>query len=139
MLATTGVSAPLSAEAPEQGSTSTTRIEARLQEAQSVEEYVRTYFADTPILATIAQCETHFRHYEQDGTVVRGDINESDLGVMQINEYYHGETAKERGYDIYTLHGNLAYARDLYERQGVQPWSSSAHCWAEKSSHVVRR
>jgi hypothetical protein len=139
VLATTGVSAPVAAEAPAQGSTSTTQEVVHLQEAQSVEEYVRTYFDDTPILARIAKCETHFRHYEPDGTVVRGDINEKDLGVMQINEYYHGESAEKMGYDIYTLHGNLEYARNLYEREGVQPWRSSAHCWAEQGSHVARR
>ena len=32
--------------------------------------------------------------------------------------------------DLDSIYGNMAYARDLYERQGTQPWSASAPCWA---------
>ena len=48
---------------------------------------------------------------------------------MQINEYYHLNEAIDRGFDIYSIEGNAAYARDLYERQGLRPWKSSSKCW----------
>jgi hypothetical protein len=95
----------------------------------SMEQYVKTYFADTPILAEIARCESQYRHYTTNGKLLRGRVVSQDVGVMQINETYHLAASKKLGYDIHTLEGNLAYGQYLYDKQGVQPWSASAPCW----------
>lgn len=95
----------------------------------SVEQYVKTYFAETPILAKIAKCESRFRQYDSRGNVMRGIEVPEDLGVMQVNEYYHGDSADKLGYDLKTLDGNLAYAKWLYEREGTRPWNASRPCW----------
>jgi len=59
---------------------------------------------------------------------------------MQINELYHADTAKALGYDIYSIDGNVAYARYLYEKQGAKPWISSSPCWAKFSgSEITKR
>lgn len=97
----------------------------------STEKYVREYFKDIPIMIQVARCESTFRHLDDDGEIHRGRVNNSDVGVMQINEYYHLDTAEKKNLDIYTLDGNLAYARDLYEREGTQPWISSKPCWGK--------
>ncbi len=97
-----------------------------------VEHTVRAYFKDTPILADVAWCESRFVHIDpHTGTVKRGHMNASDLGVMQINEYYHGTTAREMGLDLSQLEDNLAYARYLYEREGTKPWNASRFCWQD--------
>lgn len=109
----------------------------RVQDAQVVEKQVeltteqrvRNYFLETPILAEIARCESTFRHTDSKGNILRGIENSDDVGVMQINEYYHGESAKKLGYDISTLEGNMAFAKRLYENYGTSPWSASAKCW----------
>jgi hypothetical protein len=93
--------------------------------------YVRQYFADIPIMIQVAKCESRFRQLDKDGSVHRGEINNKDVGVMQINEFYHLDTATDENYNIYTLEGNTAYARKLYEKQGTQPWSSSKACWGK--------
>lgn len=104
----------------------------------SVEEYVRTYFADIPVLIEVARCESHFRQIDSTtGSTLRGVVNSSDVGVMQINTYYHGAAAERMGLDLHTLEDNLAYARSLYERQGTQPWSASRACW--NSGHLAMR
>ncbi len=95
------------------------------------EEYVRKYFSDAPIMIKIAQCESHFRQLDKDGSVHRGVVNDADVGVMQINEYYHLDEAKKSNYNIYTLEGNTAYARKLYEKQGTAPWIYSKPCWGK--------
>jgi hypothetical protein len=95
----------------------------------SVENYVKDYFTESPILAKIAECESHYRQFESDGSIFRGAMVREDIGVMQINETYHKVDAKELGFDIYTLDGNLAYAEYLYGKQGTQPWSASKFCW----------
>jgi hypothetical protein len=97
--------------------------------SSTVEAYVRSYFAETPALAEVARCESRFRQFGKDGNVLRGIVVNDDLGVMQINNYFHGKTAEKLGLDLHTLEGNLAYAKYLYEKQGLKPWSASAPCW----------
>ena len=104
--------------------------------AQTTEEYVRSYFVDIPVMADIAYCESRFRHVDRNGSLYRGKINHSDVGVMQVNEYYHLATAVKLGYDIYTLKGNLLYAEWLYHKEGTVPWLSSSFCW-KKGNHIV--
>lgn len=93
------------------------------------EQYVREYFSDDPILAEIAKCESTFRQYSSSGEVIKGRVNKSDVGVMQINKYYHLKQAEKLGYDLHTIEGNMAYAKVLYDREGTKPWNSSSKCW----------
>ena len=99
------------------------------QSSAYAEQYVRIYFSDIPIMAEISECESRFRQFDNNGDVLRGEQNPRDVGVMQINEDYHLDTALEKGIDLYTLEGNLAYARDLYEKMGTSPWKYSKKCW----------
>ena len=99
----------------------------------AVENYIKAEYADTPMLIAIAQCESNFRQFNPDGTVVRGEIDSHDVGVMQINETYWLGKSKSLGDDIYTIEGNVAYAKYLYEKQGTDPWNSSAKCWSQSA------
>lgn len=99
------------------------------QTPEYVEQYVRIYFSDIPIMAEIAECESRFRHFDADGDVLRGEKNQRDVGVMQINEGFHLDTALEENINLYTLEGNLSYARGLYEQMGTKPWKHSKKCW----------
>ena len=94
------------------------------------EAAVRSYFSDIPVMIQIARCESTFRHTLADGSVLKGEVDSADTGVMQINMRYHGETAEKLNLDLLDLHDNMAYARDLYARQGPRPWSASAPCWS---------
>lgn len=104
---------------------------------RTVEESVRSYFSDVPQLAEVARCESTFRQFGGDGQPLRGKVNSDDVGVMQINEHYHGENAKRLGYDITTLDGNMAFGRYLYEKYGTSPWSASAKCWKKPATTSV--
>lgn len=101
------------------------------QSGTDTEAAVRSYFSDIPVMIQIARCESTFQHTLADGTVLRGKVDSADTGVMQINARYHGARAQELGLDLTDLYDNMAYARDLYERQGTQPWSASASCWGQ--------
>ncbi len=98
---------------------------------KEIQNTVRNFFKDDPLLVDIARCESDFRQYDENGNLFRGKVNKGDIGVMQINEYYHADEAKKLGLNIDTVDGNLAYAKYLYKTQGVQPWSSSEPCWGE--------
>lgn len=97
----------------------------------TTEAQVKAYFEDAPILAEIAFCESRFRQYDENGNVLRGVVNSQDVGVLQINEKYHLDTAQKLGLNIYTLEGNMAYAKYLYDTQGTRPWNHSSPCWGK--------
>lgn len=105
-----------------------------MPQAQTVQQYVQTYFAQEPIMIAIASCESHDRQYDTKGSVYRGEQNHQDVGVMQINEHYHLKTSQELGLDIYTIQGNVAYAQYLYEKEGTAPWVSSSPCWSKSEA-----
>ncbi len=108
----------------------------RVLSREEVEARVRAYFKDIPIMIRIAACESEFRQFEADGSVLRGRKVPSDVGVMQINERYHGAAARRMGLDLTRLEDNLAYARYLYRQKGTAPWRASAACWG---GEVVQR
>lgn len=103
-----------------------------LKNPETLGAYVREYYADTPILADIAWCESRMRHLDKEGNLFRGKVNPSDIGVMQINTYYHEATATKMDIDLESLSGNLEYAQYLYEKEGTKPWNSSKKCWGNK-------
>lgn len=97
--------------------------------AENTEAVVREYFADIPAMIQVARCESTFRHTLADGSVLRGHVDKRDTGVMQINTYYHQSRADQLELDLEDIYDNMAYARYLYEKQGLQPWSASQPCW----------
>jgi len=129
---------PMTAQVVENAAKATTTVEALPADhpltTVSIEAYVRDYFKDIPLLAEISKCESTFRQFDSQGHVIRGRVNNGDIGIMQINKYYHEEDAVKLGLDIYTIDGNLKYARWLFNKYGSDPWSSSSKCW---SKHVA--
>ena len=134
----TGVISPITAtDTPKVENSVTESIVVRqignkeIENIMSTEQYVRKYFSDIPIMIQIAKCESTFRQLDSDGEVHRGLKNPADVGVMQINEHYHLDKSVKDNYDIYTIEGNTAYARELYEDKGTDPWNSSKACWGK--------
>jgi hypothetical protein len=109
-------------------------ISAPMPEAQTVEQYVRSYFADVPVLADIAQCESQMHQFDKNGNVIRNP-GSSAVGIMQIMSSIHDPVADKLGLDIYTIQGNLAYARYLYDHKGTLPWDASKSCWGKSKNN----
>lgn len=103
------------------------------------EEYVKKYFSDIPVMIEVAKCESRFRQHDKNGDTLVGVVNEFDKGVMQINEMYHEDRAGKLGYDLHTIEGNTAYARYLFEREGLRPWKSSSPCWSKTQAYADYR
>ena len=102
----------------------------------STEAAVREYFSDIPVMAEVAYCESTFRHHLADGSVLQGRIDPADTGVMQINKRYHLSAANAMNLNLDNLYDNMAYARHLYNKQGLQPWSASAPCWNRQVASI---
>jgi hypothetical protein len=83
------------------------------------------------IFAHVAKCESNSSHYDANGNVLHGRVDWDDIGKYQINQRYWGDEAYRLGHDIYTPAGNAAMALEIYNRQGLQPWSSSQWCWEQ--------
>lgn len=106
--------------------------------SQSVEEYVREYFKDAPVMVDIARCESRFRQFGKDGHAIKNPTS-SATGTFQVMASIHADFAQDKlGLDIYSLEGNAAYARYLYDKQGTVPWNASKHCWGA-SQHVAAK
>lgn len=84
-------------------------------------------------LQNIRKCESHNRQFDSNGDVLRGIVNNEDVGEFQINEYYHLSDSKKMGLDIYDTIGNRKYALYLYRTQGTKPWNASKDCWSKLS------
>lgn len=104
--------------------------------AENTEAVVREYFADIPVMISVARCESTFRHTLADGSILRGVVDNRDTGVMQINLGYHATAAETLGLDLENIYDNMAYARHLYEKQGLQPWSASSPCWGKTLAYA---
>ncbi|MEK7609582.1 MAG: hypothetical protein AAB470_00480 [Patescibacteria group bacterium] len=115
----------------EQATTTQIRSLETTNSTSTMKSYLHQEYAEMPILVEIARCESEFRQFDKNGKVVRGLANPADVGLMQINEFYHADTARNMGLDIHTVEGNVAFAKYLYGKYGSSPWSASASCWSK--------
>lgn len=100
--------------------------------SQATVNFASSTFSGTPLMS-IAYCESRWRQVNSDGSVLKGKVDNDDVGFMQINLRYHADKAKELGFDLNTPGGNILYARWLYDKEGTQPWSASKPCWQNYS------
>ncbi len=107
--------------------------------SNNVQAEVNEYFKDIPVMQDIAYCESRDRQFDEQGSVFRGKVNHDDVGVMQINTDYHLDKAEAMGIDIFTTEGNMTYARELFEKEGTEPWDSSSKCWIPRSNLVAMK
>lgn len=103
----------------------------------AVEKRVREYFVDTPVMIEIARCESEFRQFTDDKSVLRGGDSGGMVGVFQFFESIHVENAKALGYDILSLEGNLEYAKHIYNQEGTAPWNTAKACWDTKTIDTI--
>jgi len=87
---------------------------------------------DFEILSAIIQAESQWRQFEFPGVVLKGKINDKDIGLCQINEFWHLSEAEKLGLDIYTVEGNLKFCVWLYKKEGTEPWNWSKDNWSKK-------
>lgn len=109
------------------------KVEVQIAKADTVEALIvalaTKHNVNSNEALSIARCESHLRQFNENGEVLRGVQNPADIGVFQINEFYHLEKSKTLGYDIYTTRGNIEYAMWLMTKEGVRHWNYSRGCW----------
>lgn len=105
-----------------------------------VRDFVTQYFTeyDAAEMIPIIECESHFKHFEEDGSVLKNRQGSSAIGVAQIMSSLHPDPQVLKRYnsrnltsfgvedfDITTLTGNLSYALVLYKTRGTSDWECS--------------
>lgn len=65
-------------------------------------------------MVAIARCESNFRPDAKGPT--------QDGGVMQIHLPSHGARMKQLGLDVWDVEDNIAFARIIYDEQGIDAW-----------------
>lgn len=88
---------------------------------QSVISEINELF-DDPDMVAIAECESNFRQFNNDGTPLRGKIT-PDWGIFQINEPTWDKKAQELGLNYKnSAEDNLQMAKYILEVQGKEAW-----------------
>lgn len=102
-----------------------------------VEILTRQFFEDNDAaeMIPVLKCESNFRHYEANGTVLQNREGSSAIGVAQILTSKHPDPKIVARYnkkfeldlhpddfDLTTLEGNLGYALVLYKVRGTRDW-----------------
>ena len=112
-------------------------IPVELDHNFGVQQYVEEFFADNDAeeMLPIIACESRFRHYDEDGTVLKNMEGSSAVGIAQILTSKHPDpkvlkkfnrrhntqlTAED--FNLTTLQGNLGYALVLYQVRGTRDW-----------------
>lgn len=102
------------------------RLERTLKEYIAFE--AKQHGIDPKTALAVSYCES--RYYEN-ATGTQAAVGK-DIGMFQINTYYHESKAQKMDLNIYEPRDNIEYAMWLMERQGLQPWSASKSCWINR-------
>lgn len=95
----------------------------------TIRSLVEAEFGLKSEMLKVAFCESRFRHFSDDGSILYSHYGTMDVGIFQINEDYHGGRADELKIDLHDPLGNIAFAILLYSEQGLDPWEASRPCW----------
>jgi len=131
-------------ETPLETTTATESTSTPVKASKSPSVPVKVTTEMPQVLLDISWCESrddqskvgyNYRYREislADGsTTTEKYLWSKDIGRYQINDYYHAETAKSLGFDIYTEEGNALYALVLYNSNGTRDWNPSKPCWSD--------
>lgn len=104
---------------------------------EGVQEYIIDFltFHEAEALIPIIACESEFKHFDDDGSVLRNRAGSNAIGVAQIMSSVHPDPQvlkrynrrnrtnfSEEHFDLTTLTGNIRYALVLYEIRGTRDW-----------------
>lgn len=105
-----------------------------------LEAQVRDFFTANGAeeMIDIISCESHFTHYNENGSILKNRHGSSAIGVAQIMSSVHPDPKiiyrynkrhdtdlSVDDFDITTIEGNLGYALVLYKIRGTKDWECS--------------
>lgn len=106
-------------------------IESPQEKEKTLQDLVAEEFGYGSIMWWVCKCESNFRQFEKDGTVLKSYYGTNDVGLFQIHVPVWGKEAEKLGYDIYSPEGNIKMARHILNTQGINAWLPSKPCWSK--------
>tara|TARA_B100000508_G_scaffold74109_2_gene57707 strand:+ start:2326 stop:2823 length:498 start_codon:yes stop_codon:yes gene_type:complete len=109
---------------------------------EGVKDFVTDFFTEygAEELIPIIACESEFKHYSENGKILRNKQGSSAIGVAQIMASVHPDPTviakynrrnrtqyKVEDFEIATLSGNVWYALVLYKTRGIRDWECSKY------------
>ncbi len=104
--------------------TSNSMRRAETQDFVTTFWYQNLPIGDAREMINIAQCESEFKHWDDNGNVVvnTNDDGSTDTCVMQVNSIWQAK-ADELGHNLKTLNGCLQMALYIRKEKGAQEWT----------------
>ena len=99
---------------------------SRIGIERRVEELSASHGQSAQLVKKIIECESNFKVDAVNHDAVVG----KDIGLFQINTYYHLDNAEKLGYNIFEPEDNLEYGFELLNTAGTTPWKWSKKCWS---------
>ena len=95
-----------------------------------VEEIDAVFGSDALKMRQVAMCESNMREYDPNSPdgLLHGVVNPDDIGIFQINLDQHKPELEATTTDIKTAHGNIMFAKYLFDKYGLAPWKPSQPC-----------
>lgn len=105
-----------------------------------LQQFITDFFTeyDAEEMIPIIACESEFKHFNDDGTVLKNRQGSSATGISQILASVHPDPQviakynrrnhthfKVEDFDISSLTGNVWYALVLYKTRGTKDWECS--------------
>lgn len=105
-----------------------------------LQQFVTDFFTeyDAEEMIPIIACESEFKHFNDDGSVLKNRQGSSATGISQILASVHPDPQvikkynrrnhtnyKVEDFDVTTLTGNVWYALVLYKTRGTRDWECS--------------
>lgn len=86
---------------------------------KTIPERIESIFGKDSEMLQIADCESSTRQFSASGEVLRGGSGNKYIGIFQIGEFWK-QKAESMGMDIYTIDGNIAFAKFLYDEEIIK-------------------
>ena len=89
------------------------------------------YGLDPVLVQKIIGCESQWKATNVHPNVRAGTTTpwSYDIGLLQINDYYHETEWEAQGLDMKNPKDNLEFGLKMMQQQGTQPWNASKNCW----------
>lgn len=98
--------------------------------------WLKRTFPEAPYMIYIANCESTGLVHRKNGKLLPNATGGSDRGVLQIHMNTHKTEIKIMGLNIEKNNDYFYFTRILFDRNGVNPWNASRHCWEEHYQRI---
>lgn len=119
------------------GTVPPTQLPTPVQEVRTLESEINRlslkYEIASSTVYAIIKCESQlYGEAVHQNLDKNGNVWSTDIGYLQINDYYHRDTMRELGLDINNQWEALEYGFLLMKSQGYSPWKASEFCWRKE-------